>query len=125
MQSLLHKTNQPKSTTSTTTTTSIVPHNIQQLLYLPITILLHIFYNITSKIKVQVTTTEQNEILNQVPILQNELQSNIRQTKLDQEQIDSDLKSIKSRLDRLEERRRQRAKLDQLRQEAEAVNDKM
>lgn len=59
-------------------------------------------------IRMGVTTAEQDEILETVPIMQRELQQELRMASVEQEKISQDMNHLKSRLARLEERRRQR-----------------
>ena len=57
---------------------------------------------------VSVLTPEQEEIMNTVPSMQQDMQSDIHKAASDQLVIENDIHDLKSRLDRLEERRRKR-----------------
>ena len=94
-------------------------------LYLPLSFITYFYSKILTFVgrppaatftpRIRVTTTEQDELLETVPIMQRELQQEMRVAGVEQEKISQDMNNLKSRLDRLEERRRQRKiKVDRL-----------
>eukprot|EP01083_Nonionella_stella_P098901 278181_1 len=96
--------------------------------YLPLSFITYVYSKILTFVgrppaapftpRIRVTTTEQDEILETVPIMQRELEQEMRVASVEQEKISQDMNNLKSRLARLEERRRQRKiKVDRLKRD--------
>lgn len=99
----------PDSPTRRSATTSAIISPLYQLAKLPLIIAIYFFQNLKNFLSnIRVVTPEQEEIINQMPSIQQNLRTDMNKATIDQQQIGRNIDDLKLRVARLEERRKQR-----------------